>query len=148
MISEYELHYKVNREEDHPDHGKPFTLLRLDKHYDNDRFCKSWIQYTNPHGAPEDEEALITLPDGTGVMMEWERPISMFFLYCSSTLSRLPIPLAPRIAIYSARVLLTSCYYSARNCPSPPGRYANIWFASTQYRLRPRDGTYIFEARV
>jgi protein arginine N-methyltransferase 2 len=39
------------------------------------------ILFTNPPGAPDDEVALVCVPGGDGIMMEWERPISMSFLY-------------------------------------------------------------------
>jgi hypothetical protein len=81
--AEYELHYKKTLGEDHPDEGKPFAMLRLDRDYPNDLFCQSLIRFTNPTGAPEDEVALVCIPNGTGIMMEWERPISMFSLQLS-----------------------------------------------------------------
>jgi len=65
--------------ESHPDEGKPFATHRLDKDHRNDIFCQSMILFTNPNEAPEDEVALVCDPCGTGIMMEWERPISMFF---------------------------------------------------------------------
>jgi protein arginine N-methyltransferase 2 len=52
------------------------NFVRMDKDYPNDLFCMSRILFTNPNGAPEDEVALVTDPDGAGIMMEWERPIS------------------------------------------------------------------------
>lgn len=52
-------------------------MIRLDIDKRNELFCKSNILFTNPNGAPEDEVALICVPDGSGIMMEWERPISM-----------------------------------------------------------------------
>jgi hypothetical protein len=78
--TEYEVYYRSNREEDHPDEGKPFTVLRLDGDRRNEDFCNSYIMYLNPHGTPEDEVALVTEPYAEGVMMEWERPISMSFI--------------------------------------------------------------------
>jgi hypothetical protein len=84
VTAEYELHYKKTLGEGHPDEGKPFTMLRLDRDYPNDLFCQSHIQFTNPNGASEDEVALVSVPSGTGIMMEWERPISMFSLHLST----------------------------------------------------------------
>ena len=75
--AEYELFYKLERGETHPDEGKPFSVGCVDWTCDNDLFCKSEILFTNPNGAPEDEVALVCHPDGAGIMMEWERPISM-----------------------------------------------------------------------
>ena len=54
-------------------------MNRVDKPRRNDQFCQSQILFTNPNGAPEDEVALVCIPDGAGIMMEWERPISTFF---------------------------------------------------------------------
>jgi hypothetical protein len=45
------------------------------------------VIYMNPNGAPEDEMAMIGIPGGTGIMMEWERPISMSCLYRRSFIS-------------------------------------------------------------
>jgi len=91
---EYELHYKASQGEDHPDAGKPFRLLRLDKQLKNELYCQyTNILYTNPNDAPEDEVALICVPSGTGIMMEWERPISKLcpFLQFEVHLRRTPL---------------------------------------------------------
>jgi hypothetical protein len=81
--TEYELHYTSSREGDHPDDDIPFgdiaREVRLDGDKRNKVFCKSFVLYTNPPGAPKDEVALVTGLNATGVMMEWERPISMSF---------------------------------------------------------------------
>ena len=45
----------------------------------NEVYLKSPILFTNPNGAPDDEVALVTIPGGCGIMMEWERPISASF---------------------------------------------------------------------
>jgi protein arginine N-methyltransferase 2 len=58
---------------------KPMNMARLDAIHKNKLFCNSSVLFTNPVGAPEDEVAMVTAPDGTGVMMEWERPISKSF---------------------------------------------------------------------
>lgn len=73
------MHYKLALGDDHPDEGKPFAVLRLDNDFQNELFCMSNILFTNPSEAPEDEVALVCFPEGEGIMMEWERPISMFF---------------------------------------------------------------------
>jgi hypothetical protein len=52
-------------------------MIRLDMDRRNELFCKSMILFTNPNDAPEDEVALVCDPGGDGIMMEWERPISM-----------------------------------------------------------------------
>jgi hypothetical protein len=69
--AEYELFYKLELGESHPDEGKPFAMHRLDKDRNarNELFCKSKILFTNPNGAPEDEVALVCDPSGTGIMM-------------------------------------------------------------------------------
>lgn len=90
--TEYELHYKKDLGEHNPDEGKPFTLLRLDRDYSNEIFCMSNVLFTNPHGAPDDEVALVCVPDGQGIMMEWERPISMSFLLILNSLLNIPLP--------------------------------------------------------
>ena len=54
----------------------------MDKEQKNELYCEyTGILYTNPNGAPEDEVALICFPGGTGIMMEWERPISKLPLF-------------------------------------------------------------------
>ena len=80
--TEYEVFYKLEFGESHPDEGKPFDMQRLDSHHHNDMndiFCKSTILFINPTETPEDEMALVCNPSGDGIMMEWERPISMQF---------------------------------------------------------------------
>ena len=74
--ADYELFYKLECGDSHPDEGKPFSIQRLDEDHRNDMFCQSTILFTNPNEAPEDEVALVCDPCGTGIMMEWERPIS------------------------------------------------------------------------
>ena len=66
--------------ESHSDEGKPFAMQRLDGNHRNDIFCQSMIFFINPNEMPEDEVALVCDPSGAGIMMEWEWPISMFFL--------------------------------------------------------------------
>ena len=100
-LTEYELYYTPNRNGDHPDNDMPFLSsalplisscasdvlrsLRLDGDKRNKEFCNSnFIFYLNPPGAPEDEVALVTGLNATGVMMEWERPISMSFFFSGS----------------------------------------------------------------
>jgi hypothetical protein len=80
--AEYELFYKIELGGTHPDEGKPFSVQRTDLERRNELFCKSMILFTNPNEAPEDEVAMVCDPSGTGIMMEWERPISMFHRYC------------------------------------------------------------------
>jgi hypothetical protein len=55
-----------------------FQAMRLNKDRENRDFCSSMVvEYTKPPGAPSDEVAMVCgLFDGTGIMMEWERPIS------------------------------------------------------------------------
>lgn len=77
--AEYELFYKLEFGESHPDEGKPFATQRMDENHRNDIFCQSSILFTNPNEAPDDEVALVCEPSGVGIMMEWERPISMSF---------------------------------------------------------------------
>jgi len=74
---EYEIFYKATRPEENPDNEKPFTILRLDIVRKNKAFCASQVLFTNPDGAPEDEIAMVTVPGGEGIMMEWERPIML-----------------------------------------------------------------------
>lgn len=57
-----------------PDEGKPFAFVRFDIAYQNDRFCKSEVFFTNPHGTPDDEVALVYKSNGSGIMMEWGAP--------------------------------------------------------------------------
>jgi hypothetical protein len=51
------------------------------KPIENQTFCKSLVLYTNPNGAPDDEVAMVCVPSGCGIMMEWERPISALSFY-------------------------------------------------------------------
>lgn len=104
---EYELHYKVSQGEDHPDAGKPFRLLCLDKQQEKELYCMSHILYTNPNDAPEDEVALVCDPSGDGIMMEWERPISKLspFLWFQVYLSRTPLGNHPISINFSGKLL-------------------------------------------
>ena len=87
--------------ESHPDEGKPFAMQRLDGNHRNDIFCQSMILFINPNETLEDEVALVCDPSGAGIMMEWERPISMFFppvlvlvnLICDQMVSSLTVVL-------------------------------------------------------
>jgi len=88
---EYKLYYDSDGEEDYPDEGKPFRIARFDGDHKNDDFCRSPVLFTNPNGAPEDEVALVTLPVGEGIMMEWERPISTFVSLTISSVGRDPL---------------------------------------------------------
>lgn len=112
FLAEYELHYKKDLGEENPDDGKPFRLIRLDLINDtnNQLFCKSHILYSNPNGAPDDEVAMISNPSGDGIMMEWERPISVFFLPFSHLCS-----VSPSHILFTTQwywPILTSCNYS------------------------------------
>ncbi|KIM35895.1 hypothetical protein M413DRAFT_14278 [Hebeloma cylindrosporum] len=76
LQEEYEFYSKPIQEEGHQDTAEPAVMIRFDGDRKNKLFCKrADILYTIPHGAPDDELALIYLPNGAGIMMEWERPI-------------------------------------------------------------------------
>jgi hypothetical protein len=62
--------------------GKPFELLGLDGDLHNEAYLMDNVTYMNPNGTPENEVAMVC-STGTGVMMEWERPISMPFYILS-----------------------------------------------------------------
>ena len=48
--AKYELYYKTNRYEDHPDRDKPFSTLCMGNVYRNDLFCQSQVsQRTRSH---------------------------------------------------------------------------------------------------
>ena len=132
--AEYELFYKLERGETHPDEGKPFSVGCVDWTCDNDLFCKSEILFTNPNGAPEDEVALVCNPDGAGIMMEWERPISMSTpLVLANTLCDRVVLLLTVIISYivreSARLLL-------EGMPKSGLRILNIGFGIGMVRNR------------
>jgi hypothetical protein len=78
--TEYELYYKNARGETHDQGGRPLALEGPKDDKLNQLYCMSNVTFMNPNGAPEDEIAMV-FEEGTGVMMEWERPISMSFLY-------------------------------------------------------------------
>ena len=72
------------------------------KQRENELYCYyTNILYTNPNDAPEDEVALVCVPSGTGIMMEWARPISKLspFLRFQVHLRRTPLGSHP-ILIY------------------------------------------------
>jgi len=76
------VYYKALGGDDHPNNSNPFQKMRMDREGDNKNFCRSSVAYTRPLGAPDDEVAMICATrehHGTGVMMEWERPISAPF---------------------------------------------------------------------
>jgi hypothetical protein len=108
--TEYELYYRKARGEKHPDEGKPIGVCRMDKERHNDLFCMSEILYSNPNGAPEDEVAMLCIGDGTGIMMEWERPISM--------LCHLAILL---VHLCDVRILSIITPHSAQKLPASSG---------------------------
>ena len=87
----------------------------------NVEYLKSRILFTNPDGAPDDEVAMVTIPDGCGVMMEWERPISASFVFSELQWRYNVLP-------------------SQRNCPSPPRWDANQGPACPQHWLWHRNG--------
>ena len=119
---EYERYYKPI---DTEDLSKLFWLktVGLITPQHNEDYLKSQILFTNPDGAPDDEVAMVTLPDGCGVMMEWERPISASLAFSVLRWR------------YNLNVLL-----SQRNCPSPPRWDANQGPACPQHWLWHRNG--------
>jgi protein arginine N-methyltransferase 2 len=81
IISEYEKYYRPPVDIQHLKKLYQLRSVGDIADHQNEAFCKSPILFTNPPGAPDDEVALITLPEGCGVMTEWERPISPFGSY-------------------------------------------------------------------
>ncbi|KAH8113187.1 hypothetical protein DFH11DRAFT_367251 [Phellopilus nigrolimitatus] len=80
---EYNLFNTTRRPEDDPYYTKPFYQTRIDGVHANAAFCYTDVQYSDlppsscgasKGGRPE--VAMICEPEGQGVMMEWERPIS------------------------------------------------------------------------
>lgn len=98
--------------------------VRLNGDKRNADFCNSaFVWYLNPRGAPEDEVALVTGFNATGVMMEWERPISMPFLFFLSYHSKIII------VRETARLLLDGM-------PTTALRILNIGFGMGMVRIK------------
>ena len=100
---DYEMYYKPYdlKKEWILEHFRLQTAGRLDRRQ-NEWFCSSPIAFKTPDRAPDDEVAMVTVPNGCGIMMEWERPISesyfqhSFFYY----------PITSVIVKETARLLL------------------------------------------
>jgi hypothetical protein len=122
---DYEMYYKPFswRKESLSYYFQLHTAGRLDRG-GNQWFCQSQIAFTTPDGAPNDEVAMVTVPSGCGVMMEWERPISGFrfqpFVYC---------PVTSVIVKETARLLLDGM-------PTKGLRVLNIGFGIGMVRER------------
>ena len=78
---EYERYYKPMDTQEDLSKLSWLKSVGLVTSQHNEAYLKSRILFTNPDGAPDDEVAMVTIPDGCGVMMEWERPISASFAF-------------------------------------------------------------------
>ena len=81
----------------------------MEQESENKHFCRSSVEFTKPPGAPDGEVARVCATGdqhGTGVMMEWERPISAPFI--SPCRLILDTSYVTRIAIQFTKLLACS----------------------------------------